>query len=58
MVRERKCRDCGTTEDLNSKGTSCFSCSHKRIHDTIESMLRKSGPEYEKWLVAMKARFG
>ena len=57
MARERKCRDCGTTKDLNSRGTSCFSCSGKRMHDGIMSMVNKSGPAYEKWLAAMRARF-
>lgn len=57
MVKERKCRDCGTTENLNEAGTSCMPCSMDRIEENIKSMMKKRGPQYDKWLAAMKARF-
>jgi DNA-directed RNA polymerase subunit RPC12/RpoP len=58
LAKERKCMDCGTTEDLWGTVDRCKACSFKRMHENIRSMVHKKGPTYDRWLAAMKARFG
>jgi hypothetical protein len=54
-----KCVDCGKElprKELN-RHFRCLECVQKKVHDVVYQLHDHSGPEYEHWKEAMRARF-